>query len=72
MKIDLDCPSCGQNMIKSYENEAKFRAKVLKWDRNGMFAICKSCSHEVPITLDFMKSIQSTFVYEVGEGEKKD
>ena len=63
-KLDLDCPKCGQSVIKSYDNEAKLRTKLLKWDQNGMFAVCKSCSHDVPISVDLMKSIQSTFIFE--------
>ena len=63
-KLDLDCPKCGQSVIKSYDNEAKLRTKLLKWDQHGMFAICKSCSHEVPISVELIKSIQSTFIFE--------
>jgi transcription elongation factor Elf1 len=62
---DLDCPSCKTNMIKSTAVEAKMRLKIIKWNRNGMFAVCKSCDHEVEIGVDLMKSIQSNFVYEV-------
>ena len=63
-KANLDCPKCGDSILKSYDKEAKLRAKLIKWDENGMFAICKCCSHEVPITVDFIKSVQSTFVFE--------
>jgi transcription elongation factor Elf1 len=63
-KLDLNCPHCGQSVIKSYDKEVKCRTKLLKWDSNGMFAICKSCNHDVPITVELIKSIQSTFVFE--------
>lgn len=63
-KLDLNCPCCHQSIIKSYDNEAKMRAKLLKWDQNGMVAVCKSCSHEVPIAVELIKSLQSTFVFE--------
>ena len=66
---DLDC-KCGQNIIKSSDSEAKLRCKLIRWDRNGMSAVCKSCGYEVPISIDLMKSIQSSFVYEV-ESDKK-
>ena len=69
-KVDLDCPKCGQNMIKSYEKEAKFRLKLLVWNERGMFAICKSCSGEVEISADLIKSVQSSFVYEIEEKSK--
>ena len=65
MNNDLDCPKCSANMIKSTATEAKFRTKIIKWNRDGMFAVCKSCDHEVSIGVDLMKSIQSSFVYEV-------
>jgi len=63
--IDLDCPKCKTNMIKSYRNEAKLRLKMVIWNKDGMFAVCKGCSHEVPIEVDMIKSIQHSFVYEI-------
>jgi hypothetical protein len=73
MKLDLDCPHCGSNMIKSYADEAKLRMKLIKWNRDGMFAVCKGCGHDVSIGLDFMKSVQSSFVFEVpGDGQEKE
>lgn len=65
MKIDLDCPHCKANIVKSYGDTVKMRSKLLKWDQGGMYAVCKSCSGEVAITLDLMKSIQAKFIYEV-------
>lgn len=62
---DLDCPTCDGSMIKSYAEETKFRLKLLKWDRRGMFAVCKGCSTEVKVDVDLIKSIQSRFEYEV-------
>lgn len=61
---DLNC-RCGQNIIKSGDTEAKLRCKIVKWDRGGMKAVCKACDFEVPISIELMKSIQSSFVYEV-------
>lgn len=63
--VDLDCPHCKSNIVKSYGDEVKMRSKLLKWDKDGMFAVCKSCNGEVPITIDLMKSIQAKFIYEV-------
>lgn len=68
--IDLDCPHCQSNMIKSYESQAKFRMKLLYWNKNGMYAVCKSCGKDVGISTDLLKSIQSSFVYEVTPKEK--
>ena len=62
---DLDCPECGAVMLKSYATEAKFRMKLIKWDRDGMYAVCKACNTDVPISMDLIKSIQSSFVFEV-------
>jgi hypothetical protein len=63
----LDCPHCGYNVVKSYGNETKMRSKVVRWDHKGMFAVCKACDGEVPITLELIKSIQSSFVFEVSK-----
>lgn len=65
MKHDLDCPKCRGNIIKSYNEEAKLRCKMIKWDRNGMFAVCKSCGEDVQIGSELIKSLQSSFVYEI-------
>ena len=64
-KLDLKCPWCNTNIIKSYDAEIKLRAKLIKWTSDGMFAVCKSCGEEIPIKLDVLKSIQSNFVYEI-------
>ena len=61
----LRCPNCTSSVIKSYGEEVKLRSKLLKWTREGMFAICKSCGEDVPIGLEVLKSIQSTFSYEI-------
>lgn len=68
---NLDCPHCGDTMIKSYEDEAKFRLKLIKWTNKGMFAVCKGCNGEIRIGVDLLKSIESQFVFEV-EADKKD
>ena len=62
---DLYCPHCDANIVKSYGDSTKMRSKLIKWDRNGMVAVCKSCSGDVPIKADFIKSIQDTFVFEI-------
>jgi len=65
----LICPGCDFTIIKSYADEAKLRAKLLKWNRDGMFAICKSCGKEVPIDANVLKSLQGTFRYIIEENE---
>ena len=65
--VKVDCPDCSTSIIKSYDAEVKLRAKVIKWTKEGMFAICKSCKQDVPIDMDVLKSIQSTFIYEIDE-----
>jgi len=62
-KSYLSCPGCKSGMIKSYNGEAKLRAKLVKWNQDGMFAVCKSCGDDVPIKVDILKSLQSTFRY---------
>jgi hypothetical protein len=66
-KVDLNCPHCDANMIKSYGSETKFRTKLIRWDLGGMFAVCKGCGEDVAIGFEMLKSIQSSFVFEVGE-----
>jgi NCAIR mutase (PurE)-related protein len=43
----------------------KLRAKIVKWNGAGMVAVCKACNSDVPVTAEILKSIQSTFVFEV-------
>ena len=64
-KVEVDCPHCQDNIVKSSGDEVKMRAKILKWNRHGMYAICKSCGTDVPISTDLMRAIQSSFVFEV-------
>lgn len=52
-------------MIKSTESEAKLRMKLIVWNSKGMFAVCKGCGDEIPITQELLKSVGSKFVYEV-------
>lgn len=66
-KHALNCSTCGLSMVKSTATEAKLRVKLIKWDRDGMHAVCKSCGNEMPIDIDLLKSIESRFVYEVDE-----
>lgn len=64
-KRELFCEKCQAQIVKSYGDEYKLRAKVIKWDSGGIFAICKSCGHEEPITMDVLKSMSSSFSYEI-------
>lgn len=64
-KLDLNCPKCSDNIVKSYGNEVKLRAKLIKWNASGMYAVCKSCGTEVSVDANLLKSIESTFSYEV-------
>lgn len=64
----VKCPHCGDQIMKSYTNEVKMRAAVLKWSAAGLFAVCKGCKAEVEIDFDLLKSIQTRFVYEVKKG----
>lgn len=64
----VSCRNCSSNIIKSYENEVKLRAKLVKWTSDGMFAICKGCGNDVPLPSDIMKSIQSTFKFYAKKG----
>ena len=63
----LSCPHCRNHIVKSHENDAevKMRVKLVKWNRKGMFAVCKGCGKDVPVDLEFMKSIQVHFSYVV-------
>ena len=68
---NLDCKHCSSSIIKSYGDEAKMRTKLIKWTKDGMFAVCKSCGEENAIHTNILKSIESSFVYEVGEPVKR-
>lgn len=54
----LEC-SCGEIMIKSYNNTIKIRNKVLVFKDNQAFAVCKGCGVEHPIPIQLMKSVDS-------------
>lgn len=64
---NLDCEHCNASIIKSYGTEAKMRSKLIKWNENGMFAVCKACGHDQPIHTEVLKSLQTSFVFEVEE-----
>jgi len=66
-KADLKCHGCNADIIKSYKTEAKLRAKIIKWNKDGMFAICKSCGIEVPVDENLLRSLQDTFIYEIDD-----
>ncbi len=62
---DLRCPHCSTSIVKSSDKDVKMRVKLVRWDENGMFAVCKSCTKDVQMDEDFFKSIRKRFVYEV-------
>ena len=61
----MNCGKCSGSMIKSFGAEAKMRMKLIKWNAQGMFAVCKSCGHENEITPELLKSVQNSMVFEV-------
>lgn len=64
---ELFCEKCNSQIVKSYGSEYKLRAKLIKWDSDGMFAVCKSCGHEESINSEILKSMSSHFSYEIDE-----
>ena len=64
-KYDLRCPHCDSSIVKSSDEVIKMRVKLIKWDRDGMFAVCKSCTEDVQVDEDFFKFIRKRFVYEI-------
>lgn len=60
----IKCPNCSDALVKSYNDEVKMRATLIKWNKNGCFAVCKSCKQDVEVNLDILKGIQTKFVYE--------
>lgn len=70
-KPDLNCPKCEDSIVKSYGSEVKMRSKVIKWNAKGMSAVCKSCGTEVPVSSDLLRSIESSFTYELDPKQKK-
>lgn len=65
MREDLNCHKCQASIVKSYGTETKMRSKLIKWNQDGVFAVCKSCGHEVPIGSEILKSIESRMSYEI-------
>jgi len=63
----LTCPGCNTDIIKSHGEEVKLRAKLLKWNQDGMFAVCKACGIDVSVDSAILKSIQSKFEYIIDE-----
>lgn len=61
----IKCPNCNDALIKSYSNdEVKLRATLIKWNKDGCFAVCKSCKQDVEVDLDILKEIETNFTYE--------
>ena len=67
---DLFCPNCNNKIIKSDPHEAKMRIKLIKWNRDGMFAVCKGCGNDVPVEIEFLKSLQLQFSFVI-DGQNK-
>lgn len=70
-KEELFCSECESQIIKSYGQESKMRAKLIKWNRNGMYAVCKSCGHEESIGIEVIKSM-TNFTYEIQQLSDKE
>lgn len=64
LQVIKKCPYCSDNIMKSYDNEVKMRATLIKWNDNGCFAVCKSCKRDVEIDFEIIKSISTFFTYE--------
>lgn len=66
--FNIKCPKCSEQITKSYPNgDIKMRAKVFVWSKEGLIAVCKSCTADVSINFDILKSIQTKFTYEVSK-----
>ena len=55
--------TCGEVIVKSLDNDAKVRAKIILFREDQAYAVCKSCNTEVKIPLrldtDMLKSLSS-------------
>ena len=69
-ETELQCPHCSSKILKASDNDVKMRVKLIRWDKGGMFAVCKSCTGDVRVDEDILKSIRSRFVYEVDATKK--
>lgn len=63
--LNISCPHCRNGISKAFDDQVKMRVKLVKWTHEGMFAVCKGCGKDVPIDLEFMKSIQLRFLHEI-------
>lgn len=63
--LNISCPHCNNGISKAHDDEVKMRVKLIKWNTDGMFAVCKGCGKDVPIDKEFVKSIQVKFSHEI-------
>lgn len=59
----VECPDCGDVILKSYGDHAKLRAVLLKWTTDGFYAVCKGCKVDVKMDFEVLKSISTRFEY---------
>ncbi len=63
--LNISCPHCHNGISKADDDEVKMRVKLIKWNNEGMFAVCKGCGKDVSIDLEFVKSIHVKFQHEI-------
>ena len=56
--VGKKCPNCKSDILKAHGPEVKCRAKIIKWNEDGMFAICKVCGVDVPISNAEVKVVE--------------
>ncbi len=59
----VSCPTCGDLILRSYGDQVKLRATLLKWSQDGFYAVCKSCKKDVKMDFEILKSVQTRFEY---------
>jgi len=64
----VKCPNCRDNLVKSTDTEVKMRVALVKWNKDGVFAVCKACKTDVEISPDVLKSINTKFTFETKKG----
>ena len=69
-QLEVKCSHCGEQIVKSYASEVKLRATLLKWTPAGFFAVCKGCKRDVPMSFDLLKSIETSFRFEVDASQR--
>lgn len=69
----IDCPRCGNTILKSYPgNKVKLRTNIIIWESGGQaFCKCNKCHKEVHIPVSIELPTGKRLGHVIIEGKKK-